>query len=152
MATNFFKTQWSDRGPVERIVILGGAIGGGIFLLIKGKKIIEAIKNRQKDQTFQGDLNELITGGKNLSYQDSQYLIFADSLYQAMKGYGTDETSIAGIMYKMKNDADVLKLVQSFGQKDGYTLPEWIADDFSQDDKTFYINNILAKKGIQYRF
>ena len=149
MATNFFNTPWSDRAPIERILILGAGIGGTIFLLIKGKKLIEYYKNRQEQKTIEGDIKKT---GADPSYLDSQYILFADTLYTAMKGAGTDEEAVAGVMYKMKNGADVLKLINAFGQKDGYSLTEWIADDFSQEDKTFYINNVLAKKGIQFKF
>ena len=107
---------------------------------------------RRQQKTLESDLGQLQQYGKNPSYQDSQYFIFADIVYQAIKDLFTDEVSVAGVMYKMKNDADILKLIQSFGKKDGYTLAEWIADDFNNEDKQFYINNVLAKKGIKYRF
>jgi hypothetical protein len=149
MATNFFNTPWSDRSPIERILLLGVGIGGSIFLLVKGKKIIQQIKFKQQQMQITSDITA--TGDK-LSYLQSQYNSFADTLYTAMNGAGTDETAVAGIMYKMKNDADVLKLIQTFGQREGATLAEWIADDFDQEDKTFYINSILAKKGISFRF
>ena len=97
--TNFFTTPWTDRGPVERVLILGVVIGGGIFAIIKGKKIIENIKNRQEQKTIEGDIQKT---GADPSYLDSQYIIFADTLYTAMKGAGTDEAAVGGIMYKMK--------------------------------------------------
>jgi len=69
-----------------------------------------------------------------------------------MEGMGTNETTVAGVMYKMRNSLDVLQLIKAFGKKEGYSLTEWINDDFEEDDKAFYINNILAAKGIKYRF
>lgn len=150
--TNFFNTPWSDRGVIERGLILGGTIGGGIFLAIKMKSIIENVKQRRKENTLYKDQQTLYKGGQIPSYLDTQYNGFADTLYQSMKGVGTYEEEVAGIMYKMKNDQDVLKLIQAFGTRDGYTLSEWIADDFSQEDKAFYINNILARKNIKFRF
>lgn len=147
--SNFFNTKWSDRGPFERGILLAASIGGTVFLLIKGKSIIEKIQ-QQRQQAQIG--RDIAATGRTVSYSDSQFNSFADILYTAMNGVGTDEEGVAGIMYKMKNDADVLKLIQIFGQKDGYTLAEWIASEFSQEDKSFYINGILAKKGISFRF
>lgn len=147
--SNFFKTSWSDRGPVERFMILGAGIGGTIFLLVKGKEILENIKNKKKELEITKDIKGT---GKKLSYPESQYQVFADTLYISMDGAGTYEEQVAGVMYKMKNDADVLKLIQKFGTKDGYSLTEWINGDFDEENKNFYVNQILAKKGITIRF
>jgi hypothetical protein len=150
--TTFFNTPWSDRGPIERGLILGGTIGGSILLAIKMKSIIENIKARKKENTLFKDQQSLNKGGQVPSYQDTQYNVFADTLYQSMKGVGTYEEEVAGVMYKMKNDIDILKLIQAFGTRGGFSLSEWIADDFDQEDKAFYINDILQRKGIKYRF
>ena len=146
---NFFTTSWGDRGPVERVIILGAGIGGTIFLLVKGKQILQNIKNKQKELDLSSDIKAT---GKKLSYPESQYQIFADTLYTAMDGLGTNYEIVAGVMYKMKNDADILKVIQKFGQKEGYSLAEWINDDMEEADKSMYVNQILAKKGIKIRF
>lgn len=148
----FFNTPWNERGTVERILVISstlGAIIGGIILI---RRTSEAIKLRQEkklvdkdEQTFQGK-------GQKLTYPLSQYTIFADTLYTNMNGIGTYKPETAGVFYKMMNDLDVLQLNKAFGKKEGYSLSEWIADDFSEEDKDFYINNILRKKGIKFRF
>lgn len=148
----FFNTPWNERGAAERVLVITGTIGGIIGGVILVRRTVEAIKTRREqklvdkdEQTFQGK-------GQKLSYPLSQYTIFADVLYESMEGIGTYKEEVAGVFYKMKNDLDVLQLNRSFGKKDGYSLAEWIAGDFSAEDKAFYINNILAKKGIKFRF
>jgi len=154
--TNFFNTSWSDRTSIEKAALLFG----GAFLTYqvykKGGKFIESLKSRKIAQTYTGDLNALIASGDVPTFLDSQYLIFADTLLTAMDSslfdWGTDEETVKNVFQRLNTDADVNKLISAFGRKDGYTLPEWIAGDFSNEDKNFYINTPLASKGIKYRF
>lgn len=157
MATNFFNTKWSNRQPLEKILILGGTGGILIFIALNRKKWIKAIKDRRDKQTYNDDLDILESAGKKATYLDSQYIIFANALYQAMNSsafdWGTDEVGVGKIMYKMKNDADVNKLITAFGKKDGYDLSEWITGDFdSETDKDMYVNAPLRANKIKYQF
>jgi hypothetical protein len=154
--STFFNTPWDQRGPVERVLIISSVLGATIGGIVLTKRTIEAIKARRAQKALQSDVEGFQQQGQKLSYPLGQYVILADTLYTAMNSsafdWGTDETQVAGVMYKMKNDLDVNQLIKAFDRRDGYTLPEWIAGDFSQEDKEFYINNILRKKGIKYRF
>jgi hypothetical protein len=89
------------------------------------------------------------------TYDSYDYLKFADKLETAMSGAGTDEDAIFSVFYLMKNDLDIFKLVQSFGTRSSYlssgNLDQWINDDLSSEYLT-KLNNVLAKKGIKYRF
>lgn len=148
----FFNTPWNERGAAERVLVITGTIGaivGGVVLV---RRTVEAIKTRREQQMVDKDEQTFQNKGQKLTYPLSQYLIFADTLYQSMKGSGTYEEEVAGVFYKMRNDLDILQLNRAFGKKDGYSLSEWIADDFSEEDKAYYINNILAKKKIKFRF
>lgn len=89
---------------------------------------------------------------KNLSYDDSQYEGFASTLYSAMKGIGTDKDSCSDVFSKMQTRSDVLKLISTFGVKDGENLSEWIDGDFSAKDKNTYINKVLEANSINYSF
>lgn len=153
---NFFNTPWSNRGPLERALLISGTIGGVIGSIVLIRRASAAIKERKKTKAFESDKETFEDKGQKLSYPLSQYFIFADTLFNAMDSslfdWGTAETTVAGVMYKMKNDLDVLQTVKAFGKRDGYSLAEWIAGDFEPEDKAFYINNILAKKGIKFRF
>ena len=156
MATNFFNTKWSNRTPLERYIILGGTGGLLIFVALNRKKWIAAIKARRDRAIYEDDLGILTGGGDKATYLDSQYIIFANSLYQAMNSsafdWGTDETTVGSIMYKMKNDIDVNKLITAFGKKDGYDLSEWITGDFSSEAKDMYVNAPLRANKIKYQF
>ena len=107
MATNFFQTKWSERQPLEKILILGGTGGILLFVALNRKKWIAQFKARKDRQTYSGDLDILTDKGQKATYLDSQYIIFANALYQAMNSsafdWGTDEVSVGKIMYKMKN-------------------------------------------------
>jgi hypothetical protein len=154
--STFFNTPWNERGSIERVLIIGGVLGGTIGGIILTRRLIENIKARRAAKQLESDVKIFEQQGQKLSYPPGQYVLLADTLYTAMKSsafsWGTDEEQVAGVMYKMKNDLDVNQLIKAFGRRDGYTLSEWIADDFSQEDKEFYINNILRKKKIKYRF
>lgn len=154
--TTFFNTPWDKRGPVERVLIISGFLGATIGGIVLTKRTIEAIKVRRAKKALQSDVEGFQQQGQKLSYPLGQYVILADTLFTAMNSsvfdWGTDETQVSGVMYLMKNDLDVNQLIKAFDRRDGYTLPEWIAGDFSEEDKDYYINNILRKKGIKYRF
>lgn len=154
--STFFNTPWNKRGSIERVLIIGTVLGGTIGGIILTRRLVENVKARRAIKALESDVQGFTQQGQKLSYPLGQYVILADTLYTAMNSsafdWGTDETQVAGVMYKMKNDLDVNQLIKAFDRRDGYTLPEWIAGDFSQEDKEFYINNILRKKGIKYRF
>ena len=156
MATNFFNTKWSNRQPLEKTFILGGTAALTIFVLLNRKKWAAAIKNYRNKQTYSGDLDILENKGQKATYLDSQYVIFANALYEAMNSsafnWGTDEVSVGKIMYKMKNDIDVNKLITAFDRKDGDDLSAWITGDFSAEDKETYVNKPLRANKIKYQF
>ncbi len=115
-------------------------------------------QNRTAAAADQG-LNELRSQQIFPSYPDTQYKILADKLEQCFQGYGT--CSDFSAWEAMKNDADVLKLIQAFGVRT-ISSGKWnptpdtignlstiLADEGSSFD---VINGMLAKKGIKYRF
>ena len=156
MATNFFQTKWSNRQPLEKILILGGTGGILLFVALNRKKWIAQFKARKDRQTYKGDLDILTDKGQKATYLDSQYIIFANALFEAMDSsafdWGTDEVSVGKIMYKMKNDVDVNKLITAFDKKDGYDLSQWITGDFSAEAKEMYVNKPLRANKIKYQF
>lgn len=89
---------------------------------------------------------------KNLSYDENQYQTFANVLYKAMKGAGTDENAVKDVFSQMLTRSDVLKLISVFGVKDGENLGEWINDDFSSSGKETYVNKVLEVNSVNYKF
>lgn len=156
---NFFNAPWSSRGPGERVLIISGSIGAviGSILLIRGAGA--AIAARKKAKVFKDDKETFEDKGQKLTYPGTQYYQFADQIYEAMNStwydpssWGTGEEAIASVMYKMKNDLDVLQLIRVFGKRDGETLAGWMASEMDPEEISTYANMILAKKGIKFRF
>jgi hypothetical protein len=101
------------------------------------------------------DIKEEINNGNPLTYTDNQYKDFANRLYTAMKGSGTDNSTIKDIFKQMNNITDVLKLVQTFGIRDGENLQQWLDGEvhwFEFTNIKKQINAILTEKGIFYKF
>ncbi len=162
-----------DRQPpvVKGVVVIGaGLLGYSIYRAIKkGREKKEAT---QAAQQAAAELAILQAQGVKLSYPTGQYLIYADRLAQAMDGCGTDEDMIYSVFDAMKNNADVLQLVTSFGlryyrpcslspveyliwqfndQAYGGELATWLSYDLS-DGAISEINDILQSKGITIKF
>jgi len=138
---------------------LGGTIKDKIFSIVLiliiivvlyfgTKKIITLIKGAQLSE--KSELQQLINSGQTLSYTESQYKTYANKLYVAMKGLGTDTTAIYAVFNAMRNTADVMKLVTAFGVRDEEDLSEWMAGEKFLDIEI--INKTLRAKGIEYQF
>jgi len=155
----FFNTSWDKREGWEKKVIIGGVIGSAVLIryLIKlytEKAAAARITNAMNEDTL------ILTGqGQRLTHTNSQYFGYADTLYTGMNSdwynpfsAGTDEEGIQDVMRQMKTDLDVFELIKAFGKRDGYTLGEWLADEFSSSDKEFYINEPLRRNGVKFQF
>lgn len=103
-----------------------------------------------------------------LSYNDAQYLQFAETVYQALNDktsgfWGVDQDKIYEVYDKMKNGSDILKLHDKFGSraidaswtmggKDGsYTLAAAIPV-FLTKSQLRKLNSILAENGIDFSY
>lgn len=152
----FFNTPWGERGAVERIAL----IGGGAIALFVGYKFFKNIGDlyRTTRGKIQAGAELGVLETKNIlpNYTATQYNIMAEQLYVAMKNYwysyGTDEDSIKAVMVKMKNDADVLKLIQAYGNREGYDLSGWLRDDMSDEYMEEYVNGPLRANGVTFQF
>jgi len=101
-------------------------------------------------------------GGQIPTYSESQFNGWADSLYTAMDGFGTDEDTIKSVFHYMQNKADVLKLIKSFGIRkrvynafvvagDDLNLNQWLTEEVTTETLA-EINNELKTKNINYTF
>ncbi|MCX6250729.1 MAG: hypothetical protein NTX61_08255 [Bacteroidetes bacterium] len=100
---------------------------------------------------------------KNMSYSKAQYDAFADRLFTAMYGMGTDTPAIMDTFSNCKNNDDVLAIIEAFGKRKSqsalwgvfggqeYTLPEYLSKELSSSD-TAKLNTILSGKGITFKF
>lgn len=137
-----------DKKRVIRIAIYVVVAIVAIWILWRlGKKIYDKIQSNKNARGLEGSI---VTS--ELTYDAPQYKSFAKTLYEAMKGPGTDEDKVAEVFKQMNSRSDVLMLKKEYGVIDGQTLDEWIDDDFSASGKEEYINKILRTKSIQYVF
>jgi len=123
-----------------------------LFFILKNQitNLIQKLKNKADSNA---ELNEEISSGGSLSYTQAQYVSFANKLYDSMKGFGTNRDGIRYVFNSMNTKADVLKLIQVFGMRDGETLAQWLkGETWFFKNITGEINQILSSKGIDYRF
>jgi hypothetical protein len=100
--------------------------------------------------------------GTQYSYGAQQYLNFAESLFTAMDGVGTNENSIKRVMEQMKTYDDVLALIQAYGKRKWskwelwdinpkpMTLAEALESELSASEINTFVNIPLKKT--QYQF
>ena len=128
------------------------------FLIYRGVKNI-VTKSGSSPQQAGDDLVVLKKQGVAPSYPDSQYAVWSEKLAYSLS-YNTDEDAVYRIMGFMKNDADVLKLIEVFGSREveGFpfifqkaTLSEAITQAMNSTE-IGKINDILKSKRIKFLF
>lgn len=153
--------------PTKQKIIVGVV---ALILVIVAVIVVRKMFRKPNAGGQQGGTQDHVGDDINLnqqaqSYQNSQYAIWADQLEVAMQDAGTDDDAIYYIMEQMLNDKDVLKLVQAFGTR-GYNgsiiwIPApWrsqlsLGGFFGEElrvSELQRVNDILASKGIQFRF
>ncbi len=125
-------------------------IGAIIVTLILGVVIYFIIKKYRQNITRNIKVDE-----SNLSYDKSQYDLWASQLFSAMEGGGTNEDSVYRVLLNIKNQDDWNQLVKAFGVKeDGSwyisfsgTLVDWFNSEFNTTDYNKCIE-ILQKVGV----
>jgi len=156
------------------------AVGGLIIVGFASYTIYKnAIKKRDLQQARKlsedasKEVAELGKKGIMPSYGQSQYESYVLKLVLAMDGCGTDEQSVYNVFEAMKNKADVLKLISTFGvrfyqpcaatspisyakwlydnQSFGGALSTWLSYDLTNSE-IGNVNNILSKKSIDFKF
>lgn len=120
------------------------AIGVVIFFVIRKRR------ESKEDREYLQDVEKGIQKS-DLTYTNSEYTQFANKLYSAMKGVGTNENAIYDVFSQMQTDSDVKKLISAFGSKGGMTLNEWLLDDLSNKELN-KVNQILSKNNINLMF
>ena len=143
------------------LIVTGVAIGGYIAYRVYRKKNptdASALAQDEKDAKLKGQV---------LSYTYSSYQGLADTIFNAwFQNFNifnpVDETIILSAINKMKNDLDVLQLIRAFGKRrapipfgsfftSDVTLPEWLSIGLNESEIKA-VNDVLAKKGISFKF
>ena len=138
------------------------------FMLKKSGGLLTSIKKFTGQATTEDinrstteDIKTLNKQGIKPTYYASQYVHFADKLYNAMITSnpfdGTDEDAIYSVMRLMKNDVDINMLVKSFGTRrmefslKGGGLAAFLQDDLDKKEMAI-VNKILSDNNINYKF
>lgn len=164
-------TYYKGLPPWGRGVVV---VGGAVVAVIVVAKIYKGIKNKIAEnnamleaQQSASDLKDLIGMGVNPTYPNSQYESWSNQLVQAFTGCGTDVDAVYSIFKNIQNEADILKLISTYGIRpydkcmhwiylfgggvQNLSLPGAMTSELSSSDID-NINNLLASKGIKYRF
>lgn len=143
--------------PWAKGVLIVAGTATAVFVGYKIYKKIESLKQTRDERL---DERAFEKTGITLTYPVSNYVQFADSLYAARSGnkvLGTDEDAIYAVIEKMKNDLDVLNLIQAFGSRrksfswEDANLGGFLADELNEKEIE-KVNSMLASKNIKYRF
>jgi hypothetical protein len=137
------------------------AIGGSLLVLVyfltRNKEIIPIVPPIPPVPPKPGNRQ-----GTQYSYGAQQYLNFAESLFTAMDGVGTNEASIKRVMEQMKTYDDVLALIQAYGKRKWskwelwdinpkpMTLAEALESELSASEINTFVNTPLRRT--QYQF
>lgn len=112
-----------------------------VSFLIIINKISKAILGGGTQQ-YEDQLNS-----NNLSFSEYQYKQWADSLFIAFNGWGTDEQATYRILNYLQNIDDWLKLIVVYGKDDDdMRLPERLIYELDKSEQG-KVNQILSKFG-----
>ena len=152
-------------GWAKGVIVVAGAavlVTTGVIIYIKVSRAAQKAKAKNAQKDLKNDLKTAISS-QPASYSDGQYQEFANSLWQAMDGWGTDNDKIMSVMDKMKNDTDILKLIDIYGIRKissgkGNPAPDLndgLTAAFGDELSSSEINKINKKfedKKIKFRF
>lgn len=150
-------------------------VGGGAILwfsivrpivnLVK-KKLDEEKKSKETKESGK-ELSDLSRKGIKPTITAAQAEGMSNALRVAFSGCGTDEGAIYNVFRQLKNDADVLFLIKTYGIRSYVDCPWWsagfgsgttnqtlsaaISDELDSSEKAI-LNKILSSKGIKYQF
>lgn len=142
-------------------ILQTGMVLGGLFLVYRLLRPAGAKEQQQTATTVKSDIVKEESKGEQQSYSNSNYKTLADRLYSAMNTSGTDESAIYSVFETLKNKIDVLKIIEAYGVRQLYqfgipiggkqNLSQALSDELS-DNEISKVNQILFKKGINYKF
>lgn len=130
--------------PVEKGVTIA-AIAGGVYLTYKlFNKNAQVETNKAILNEAQKEINAL-NKKYTPTFQPSNYLAFANSIYEGTKyGIGDNYGGVRDILKKMKNDLDVLMLIKAYGSRQNYVF------GIPQGEKKDLFTNIREELGNEF--
>lgn len=159
-ATDTIYKFYKDLPPIAKGILTVG--GTAIVYLTLRKLFKKPSPAAAEPQSAAIELQQLNSQGIYPTYSDTQYESFAQVIYNAVDGWGTDEDAIYNVMQSMNNRADVLKLITAFGVREwddpavpfqykSGSLSTALNADLNSSELS-HVNSILQSKGINYQF
>jgi hypothetical protein len=122
--------------------------GGGLYVVYKTYNLLFKNAQEQTNKAIQDQTKkelDVVLRNTKLSYPPSQYLAWANIIYNStMYGLGDNYGAVKQVLLLMKNNADVLKLVQAYGSRQNYVF------GIPQGEKRDLFTNIRAELGDEY--
>jgi len=160
---NFLSSMPAWAKGTMGVVVIGGIAFGGykLYKYIQKQKELEGAKAETK--ATQETIDKLKKKGLKPTLDSLQLKQIANQLHTSMNGYGTSFSNVAKAFTYPKNDLDIVGLNQAYGIRklssgklnfaDDFegTLPQSLTEELDRKELTA-INNMLAKKGIGYRY
>lgn len=137
-----------------------------IFVLWTIKKVIvdhQARKGaRLENHETALEIEDLIKKGKGPTISNASAAIYANKLFTAMDGWGTDNSAVLSVFDNVRNDADVLLISKAWGKRTlgsgawnpspdstNLTLSQALTEELGESYQV-QLNNKLKSKGITY--
>lgn len=167
VSTTTNKGFFSDVPPWAKGVLLIAIIGGvsvGAYVVYRKLKQVELDKNSKKevDETASA-VATLTKSGQKQTLDALKLSTIANQIQQAVSGYGSDESAVYRAFANVNTDLDVVNLIKAFGVREissgagnpapnlKGTLSMVLTDELSAAEIKA-LNDLLARKGIKYRF
>lgn len=104
------------------------ALGAAYCVFVVGQKAYHAIwptdkekLNRQLQKNIDSEIKNAQNAGLRQSYDESQYITFANTIYNGMRyAVGDNYGSVEDTLKKMKNNLDVALLIKAFGVRQNF--------------------------------
>lgn len=151
------KKWWNELPSMWKLVLILIALAILIYFL---KRADEIAKAKTKAIIEKSEIEILKDKGVKATYQPTTYKKFANNMYEAMDGVGTNTNVITAVFSYLNNDLDFIHLDAAFGVRgatdnlfgfiDPTDMRGWLKDDLSEE-LIAAINTTLKNKGISKR-
>lgn len=158
------KGFFSDVPPVVKGVIAIAGLAAiaiiGYSVYKKVNSVINPTDSKKEVDAAKAEVKALEAKGEKRTLSDVQLKTLANQIQTALNGMTEDEAAVYRAFTSVKTNIDVLNLIAAYGTRQtGYwywsyftgTLPSSIAHYFDVAEVKA-LNDMLAKKGIKYRF
>lgn len=135
--------KYKKMSTTEKL-IGAGIVGGAIYGVYK---IFSNAQNNKNKELLNAAQNEAIALQKKYkaTFQPSNYLAFANSIYEGTKyGIGDNYGAVRDVLKKMQNDLDVLLLIKAYGARQNYIF------GIPQGEKRDLFTNIREELGNEF--